>query len=398
MKQIEQTISSIEVAEMVGKAHNKLMRDIRDYIEQLAQSKIGHGEFFQESSYKDANNQTRPCYNVTKKGCEFIAHKLTGVKGTEFTAKYIDRFHDMEDTIRQGIQQKDRSSHKEKLPSVNQMVKNIKGALRDAGVDAKYIAAEVVRIYSDNGYPVKVPLISDVPVLWDCTTIAKELGIYSESGRPHDKAVSAIIQKLSVSESEIVKTVYSRNGHDGVTVQYKDSVLRKIKLWLKENGYPTLVEERNIKDVLNQHGWNYAGSYQASRVFLEDVRKTYPSLKYFVDVHRDSLGKDRTTVTIDNKNYASILFLIGLENPNYQENLEFTEKISQKINEKYPNLSKGIYQKEGPGVNGVYNQDFSPFTILVEMGGPENTIDEVLNTSLAFADCFLEVIREYEIR
>ena len=65
MKKIEQTIDSREVAEMVGKAHNKLMRDIRDYIEQLAQSKIGHGEFFRESSYKDTNNQTRPCYNVT---------------------------------------------------------------------------------------------------------------------------------------------------------------------------------------------------------------------------------------------------------------------------------------------------------------------------------------------
>lgn len=252
MKQIEQTISSIEVAEMVGKAHNKLMRDIRDYIEQLAQSKIGHGEFFRESSYKDANNQTRPCYNVTKKGCEFIAHKLTGVKGTEFTAKYINRFHDIEDAIRQGIPQKDKPSHKEKLPSVNQMVKNIKGALHDAGVDSKYIAAEVVRIYSDNGYPVKVPLISDVPVLWDCTTIAKELGIYSESGRPHDKAVSAIIQKLPVSESEIVKTAYSRNGHDGVTVQYKDSVMQKIKLWLQENGYPTVIEYRLSSGNINK--------------------------------------------------------------------------------------------------------------------------------------------------
>ena len=136
----------------------------------------------------------------------------------------------------------DKPSRKEKLPSVNQMVKNIKGALQDAGVDSKYIAAEVVRIYSDNGYPVKVPLISDVPVLWDCTTIAKELGICSESGRLHDKAVSAIIQKMYVSEDEMVKTAYSRNGHDGVTVQYKDSVLRKIKLWLKENGYPTVIE------------------------------------------------------------------------------------------------------------------------------------------------------------
>lgn len=139
---------------------------------------------------------------------------------------------------------KKKPTHKEKLPSVNQMVKNIKGALNDAGVDSKYIAAEIIRIYSDNGYPVKVPLISDVPVLWDCTAMAKELGILSESGRPHDKAVSAIIQKLDVSEAEIVKTAYSRNGHDGVTVQYKDSVFQKVKEWLEENGYPTLIEHR----------------------------------------------------------------------------------------------------------------------------------------------------------
>ena len=139
---------------------------------------------------------------------------------------------------------KKKPAHKEKLPSVNQMVKNIKGALNDAGVDSKYIAAEIIRIYSDNGYPVKVPLISEVPVLWDCTTMAKEFGILSESGRPHDKAVSAIIQKLDVSEAEIVKTAYSRNGHDGVTVQYKDSVFQKVKEWLEENGYPTLIEHQ----------------------------------------------------------------------------------------------------------------------------------------------------------
>lgn len=139
---------------------------------------------------------------------------------------------------------KKKPTHKEKLPSVNQMVKNIKGALNDAGVDSKYIAAEIIRIYSDNGYPVKVPLISEVPVLWDCTTMAKEFGILSESGRPHDKAVSAIIQKLDVSEAEIVKTAYSRNGHDGVTVQYKDSVFQKVKEWLEENGYPTLIEHQ----------------------------------------------------------------------------------------------------------------------------------------------------------
>ena len=119
---------------------------------------------------------------------------------------------------------------------------NTPKALHDAGVDSKYIAAEVVRIYSDSGYPVNAPLISDTPKLWDCTTIAKELGIFSEAGRPHDKAVSAIIQKLDLFTDEIVRTAYSRNGHDGVTMQYKESVFQKVKEWLQENGYPTVIE------------------------------------------------------------------------------------------------------------------------------------------------------------
>lgn len=96
---IKTTICSVEVAEMVGKDHNKLLRDIREYCNQLSLSKIGQSDFFTESTYKTERGKEYPCYNVTKKGCEFIANKLTGVKGTEFTAKYINRFHDMEDTI-----------------------------------------------------------------------------------------------------------------------------------------------------------------------------------------------------------------------------------------------------------------------------------------------------------
>jgi Rha family phage regulatory protein len=253
-KQIEQTLDSREVAEMVEKKHYNLIRDIKGYVDELTELKIEFSDFFRESIYKDSTGRTLPRYLVTKKGCEFIAHKLTGIKGTEFTARYINRFHDMEETIREGIPQKQKpdKTKKEKLPSVNMMVKNIREALHDAGVDSKYIAAEVVRIYSDSGYPVNVPLISDVPKLWDCTSMAKELGIYSESGRPHDKAVSAIIQKIDLFTDEIVKTAYSRNGHDGVTVQYKESVLEKVKEWLEENGYPSLIEFRLANGSINK--------------------------------------------------------------------------------------------------------------------------------------------------
>ena len=74
------SIPSMEVAQMVKKQHKELLRDIRKYCEQLAESKIALGDFFTESTYLGSNNQSRPCYMVTKKGCEFIAHKLTGQK------------------------------------------------------------------------------------------------------------------------------------------------------------------------------------------------------------------------------------------------------------------------------------------------------------------------------
>ena len=156
----------------------------------------------------------------------------------------------------------------------------------------------------------------------------------------------------------------------------KESELNNGNIDFIWNGY-TITEERSIREVLNLNSWNYAASYKASRIYMEDVKKEYPSLKYFIDLHRDSLKKDKTTIQIGDKSYAKIIFLIGLENVNYQKNLAFTEEINNKIGEKYPGLSKGIYKKGGAGVNGVYNQDFSPYTILIEIGGCENTTSEV---------------------
>lgn len=130
------------------------------------------------------------------------------------------------------------------LPSVNTMVKNVAKYLEKAGVDDLYIAAEIKRLYTDAGYPVNAPLITDketMPKLYDCTEIAKELGIYSTSGKPHSQAVGAIIKKLHIEDSEIVTTAFSRNGHDDATIQYKPSVFEDVKLWLDENNYPTKI-------------------------------------------------------------------------------------------------------------------------------------------------------------
>lgn len=135
MNDLEQKyIDSREVAEMVGKDHNMLLRDIRRYCEQLGQSKIAQSDFFDESTYQNSQNKTMPCYLVTKKGCEFIAHKLTGTKGTEFTAKYINRFHEMEEEIQNPFQNlstemKAILMHDKKLVKMDERVTNLENTM-----------------------------------------------------------------------------------------------------------------------------------------------------------------------------------------------------------------------------------------------------------------------------
>ena len=83
------------VAEMAGKEHKILMRDIRQYNDFLKGTDLYLTDFWVEDTYKGRNGKTLPCYQISKKGCEFIQHKMTGQKGAIFTAKYINAFHDM---------------------------------------------------------------------------------------------------------------------------------------------------------------------------------------------------------------------------------------------------------------------------------------------------------------
>lgn len=96
-------VDSREVAEMVDKQHKHLLRDIAGYIDAMEKSiepKIGPNDFFILSEYKDSIGRTLPCYLCTKKGCELIAHKITGPKGIVFTAAYIYAFEEMEQQIK----------------------------------------------------------------------------------------------------------------------------------------------------------------------------------------------------------------------------------------------------------------------------------------------------------
>ena len=149
---------------------------------------------------------------------------------------------------------------------------------------------------------------------------------------------------------------------------------------LENLGIYSVVENKNVTNTINERGLSYSSSYKVSREFLENKKIETPSLMYFIDLHRDSVKRSITTTTIDNKTYAKTMFLLGLENPNYKENQKELEILNSYLDKNYKGLSRGIYEKKGSGVNGVYNQDLSPNVMLIEVGGIDNTIEEVSNS------------------
>ena len=163
---------------------------------------------------------------------------------------------------------------------------------------------------------------------------------------------------------------------------------------LNNKNINTIVETNNITDFLNVNGWDYSKSYDASRYYIKDTLNKYPNLKLLIDIHRDSINKKLSTITINNKKYAKVLFVIGLKNKNYKNNLEVANKLDNIINNNYPGLSRGIMKKEGKYVNGIYNQDLNNNIILIELGGTYNTIEEVMNTSIALSDVIEKYLEE----
>lgn len=153
-----------------------------------------------------------------------------------------------------------------------------------------------------------------------------------------------------------------------------------LKEKLEAIGIPTIVEETNMAEFMNSNNWQHQDSYMASRYLIKDTLDKYQNLELLIDLHRDAIKYDASTITFNGKKYAKVLFVVGTEYDSYKDNLDLANKFNNLINSKYPNLSRGVITKSGSNVNGVYNQDLNSRMLLLECGGYENSIEEVLNT------------------
>lgn len=159
---------------------------------------------------------------------------------------------------------------------------------------------------------------------------------------------------------------------------------------LEAEGIGTQVDDTDVMKILNNNGWGYGQSYTASRKVVQEAFASNDNLQYVFDIHRDSQRRDKTTKKIKGKTYAKTVFVVGAEYDSYKENLTLATELHNLIEKKYPGLSRGVIQKKGPRSNGVYNQDLSQNSLVIEVGGVDNNLKELYRTADVIAEVFSE--------
>ncbi|MGG0648532.1 Rha family transcriptional regulator [Bacillus mycoides] len=224
-------IDSLEVAEMTGKRHDNLLRDIDGYLNVfLTNSNMRALEYFEKATYFDLKGEPRRKYLLTRKGCELVANKMTGEKGIFFTVAYIDRFHEMEKAVQQPALP---TTYKEALL---QLVEQVEA---NEQMQAQLIEQAPAVEYHDK--------VLSIDGFLPVTDIAKQLGYRS----PQEITAELIKKKVlyrSRRGSLLHTSKYTYLKEEGY-IQYKNSRDGKLQLLISESGKK---EFARLLDIVQQ--------------------------------------------------------------------------------------------------------------------------------------------------
>ena len=209
------------------------------------------------------------------------------------------------------------------------------------------------------------------------------------------------IENVVVEENKDIVYVYNTFQTDKYKSNYFNSYSVSsyvtqasfmLKEYLSSFNIGSIVEEESVVKVLKEQNIMYSNTYAASRILMEEASNNHPDLEMFFDLQVSDYEREATTVEINGENYAKILFVVGTDNGTYLENQEFATELNGILESINPALSRGVSLRGGVGYQGIYNQDFSSKVLLIQVGGINNTIDEVNRSMKILA----EVIATYK--
>ncbi|RKD22669.1 hypothetical protein BEP19_10460 [Ammoniphilus oxalaticus] len=244
--------------------------------------------------------------------------------------------------------------------------------------------------------PVKDPIIEEF--------------IATESPAPLDVIKGQVEQTKEEMEAQATpppRSVYLYNTHNteswtfvtkdpNLNNAYDDKtnitlVSQKLAEELEKRGIQTKFDNVDIQKRLEDEGLSYPLSYAVSSKIVKEAMAKHNDISFVFDLHRDSSKKDASTMKINEKNYARVKFVIGQANPGWKENEKLANEFNRLLEERYPGITRPVDYKNSAKGNGEYNQSLSPNALLIEVGGPENTLEECYLTAEAIADVFADI-------
>ena len=152
-------------------------------------------------------------------------------------------------------------------------------------------------------------------------------------------------------------------------------------------------DDTDIFAVLEERNLTFNDSYNVSREKLQETLKKHTSIEMVLDIHRDSQERKFTTVNINGKDYAKIGLVVSKSSGHYEENREFANNLHQKLEKLYPGISRGVIVK-GENPRNTYNQEIQKQSVLLDIGGIENTMEEAFRATDALAEAIKEIVQE----
>ena len=241
-------IDSREVAEMMEVQHKDLLKKIDSINEDFGSEKVRHEKYWQESTFENRGKQYRN-FLITKRGCEFLAHKTTGTKGNLFTDRYMDRFEQMKEHIKNeqivniGELSPELQMFKQIFDTVAKQELEQKQLRKDIEDNRKELQGirEVITISTDN---------------WrdDCNNLIKKIGIkaggYSSIQDIRVEIYNALDKRMGVKLQTRLENKRDRMRKEGIgktkikKVNCLDIIAEDKKLI---EGYVAIVKEMAIK-------------------------------------------------------------------------------------------------------------------------------------------------------
>ena len=175
------------------------------------------------------------------------------------------------------------------------------------------------------------------------------------------------------------------------------AVISRGALEVLEAGGISVIHDTTMHDAEN---FNYA--YVHSAATVQKYLEKYPSIRYVLDIHRDSIFNpdgscEKTLTYIDGKPTAQIMPVVGTNqngsaHPNWKTNLTVAAHLEDLLGRFYPTLSRPINLR----ADG-FNQWLSDGALIIEVGSCGNTLEEAKRAGELFATTFAVLLKENHV-